>query len=54
MPFILEEEQVFVDEKSDILFYGQPVGIILADSFELANLAVTKVKIMYIEEDGNL
>lgn len=42
-----EPEEIFVGT-GDILFYDQPVGIILADSLELANYAATKVRIMYV------
>lgn len=31
-----------------ILFNGQPAGVILADTFALANSAATKVKIIYV------
>lgn len=46
-------EEVFVGETSEILFNGQPVGIILAESHALANHAATKVRITYVE-DGKL
>ncbi|KAJ6648665.1 Xanthine dehydrogenase [Pseudolycoriella hygida] len=52
-PFgMFEFEQIFVSHKSDVLFYGQPVGIILADTFSLANYAATKVKVSYIQNDS--
>lgn len=46
---IVEEEPIFVGHKCEVLFYGQPAGMILAKSFALANLAVKKVKISYIQ-----
>ena len=36
-------------QNSEILFYGQPAGVILADTFALANSAASKVKITYVE-----
>lgn len=47
--FTTEDEPIFVAENAEIQFYDQPVGIILADTMELANLAVGKVKIMYAD-----
>ncbi|KAJ6644052.1 Xanthine dehydrogenase [Pseudolycoriella hygida] len=48
---IVEEEEIFVGQESDILFYGQPAGVILADTMTLANSAAMKVKITYVECD---
>lgn len=42
-----QAEEIFVGHDSEILFHGQPAGIILADTFALANYAATKVKIIY-------
>jgi xanthine dehydrogenase molybdopterin-binding subunit B len=36
------------------MFNGQPVGVILADSFELANSAAKKVKINYEKHTGDI
>lgn len=46
---IVEVEEIFVGQNSEILFYGQPAGVILADTMRLANLAATKVQIIYVE-----
>ncbi|XP_037034825.1 indole-3-acetaldehyde oxidase-like isoform X2 [Bradysia coprophila] len=51
---IVEEEEIFVGENSDILFNGQPAGVILADTFSLANSAASKVKITYVESDKQI
>lgn len=34
---------------SEIKFFGQPAGMVLADSMSLANFAATLVKITYVE-----
>jgi len=52
LPGIVEEEEIFVGQNSEILFYGQPAGLILADTLRLANLAASKVKIVYMEESS--
>lgn len=36
-----------------VLFYDQPVGVILADTLELANFSATKVHITYESNYGN-
>lgn len=46
--FVVEPEEIFCSSK--ILFHNQPVGIILADTFELANEAA-KVVIVKYEDD---
>lgn len=38
---------MFVGIDSRILYYGQPCGMILANSMALANYAATQVKITY-------
>ena len=45
-----EVEKLFVGVNDEILFYGQPAGIVLADTMALANLAASKIKITYIVE----
>lgn len=44
---IVEDEEIFVSIDSRILYYGQPCGMILANSMALANYAATQVKITY-------
>lgn len=43
-----EIEEIFLST-GEVLYYDQPVGIILADSMELANRAATKVNILYVD-----
>lgn len=40
-------EEIFLSSDKPVLYHGQPVGIILATTFQLANQAVNKVKITY-------
>lgn len=51
---LLEEEQILVGEHKPIAFNGQPCGIVLADSFKLANHAATKVRIIYGDKEGSI
>lgn len=43
-------EELFVGVDSSIKFFGQPAGILLADTLALANVAAKLVKITYVEE----
>ncbi|CRL08602.1 CLUMA_CG021290, isoform A [Clunio marinus] len=45
--FVEEHEEIFCS--SDIKFYGQPVGIILAETFELSNQAAELVDVFILE-----
>lgn len=47
--FTTVTEELFLGSGT-VLYYDQPVGIILADSMEIANNAVGKVKIFYVNE----
>lgn len=47
------EEEIFVGQNSRVLFNGQPCGVILADSHDLANYAASKVSIIYGDKEGN-
>ncbi|KAJ6635263.1 Xanthine dehydrogenase [Pseudolycoriella hygida] len=40
-------EEIFLSKENPVLYNGQPVGVILADTFALANKAAKKVKIAY-------
>lgn len=51
--FTTEDETIFVGD-GEILYYDQPVGIILADTMVLANYAAKRVKIMYMENGNNI
>lgn len=46
---IVDDEEIFIGENSEIHFNGQPAGLILADTFALANSAASKVKLTYVE-----
>lgn len=47
-------EEIFLSSDKPVLYHGQPVGIILATTFQLANQAAKKVKITYRKpETGN-
>ncbi|XP_062550713.1 uncharacterized protein LOC134215572 [Armigeres subalbatus] len=51
-PYGQETEEIFCTGK--VLFHGQPVGLILAESYELANRAAKQVHIEYSEPDGRV
>lgn len=42
-----DAEEIFLSKGNPVLYNGQPVGIILADTFSLAVAAAKKVKILY-------
>lgn len=44
-------EEIFLSKNNAVLYNGQPVGIILANSFALANKAAKQVKISYKKPD---
>ncbi|XP_037034826.1 xanthine dehydrogenase-like [Bradysia coprophila] len=48
-----EVEETFLSANNPVLYYGQPVGIILADSFQIANQAAKRVKISYNPREDN-
>lgn len=45
-------EEIFVGVDSPVLFHGQPVGILLADTMALAIEAATRVRILYKTEES--
>lgn len=47
--FMGDVEEIFVGVDSEIKFFGQPAGIVLAETMALANYAATKVKITYMD-----
>lgn len=52
MPTICADEEIFVNHRGKIAFNGQPCGVILAESFDLANYAATKVNVAYSEKNS--
>lgn len=44
-----EPEEIFVGPNSEVKFYGQPIGVIVAETMDLANLAATQVRVTYVE-----
>lgn len=44
---IEENEEIFLSLNSEVLYFGQPCGIIVANTMALANLAAKKVEIQY-------
>lgn len=49
---MLEDEEIFVGVDSKILYYGQPCGMILANSMDTAYYAASQVKITYKKVKG--
>lgn len=47
LPGFLEDESIFIDLNEKILYNGQPCGMIVANSMDLANYAASQVKITY-------
>lgn len=44
---IVENEVIFIEIDTEVKFYGQPCGVIVAKTMALANLAATQVEIVY-------
>lgn len=44
---ITESEVIFIELDTEVSFYGQPVGVIVATTLALANSAVSLVEIVY-------
>lgn len=49
---MVEDEVIFIDIGAMIQYYGQPCGMIVANSMSLANYAATLVKITYKKVRG--
>lgn len=50
---ITENELIFLEIDSEVLFHGQPCGMIVAKTMAIANMAATHVEIVYqkLEKD---
>lgn len=44
---ITEPEVIFIELDAEVLFYGQPCGVIVAKTLALANSAAASVEIIY-------
>lgn len=44
---ITETEVIFVELDTEVAFYGQPCGVIVANTMALANTAAAHIEIMY-------
>lgn len=47
VPEISQSEMIFVEIDTEVAFYGQPCGVIVAKTMALANSAAAHVEIMY-------
>lgn len=54
LPFLENIEEIFVGVDSEIKYFGQPIGIVLAETMALANYAATKVQIIYVDNEHAL
>lgn len=48
--FNFKPEEIFCS--GDILYHGQPLGVIVADTFDLANYAATLIDVKYEKSDA--
>lgn len=46
-PNVTESEVIFIELDTEVSFYGQPCGVIIASTLALANSAATLVEIVY-------